>query len=271
MKTISSEFYVQFLVKLVACLSCLILLSGCHLFDSKQEKLEQKKCLVIVKDRSASIVESDSDVEKQKIWIKRYLKEHFSPPMDFVVLDINSSSSSAVNKNELIWEEQKEEQSTDYQSESDQMLSDNKEEMDNVLQLKRNQKKLLKILFDDQSNSGSNQTQIIEIMPQLGRISKAYDKMHLLLLTDAKQESQIRNFSRSYPASKAQAEQFARADFQKVLKSYSLHPNVLRKVESIQVLVPPKTNQETLVTIPYYFEEFFSKFGYTQTIDWASL
>ncbi|MDD2986122.1 hypothetical protein [Flavobacterium sp.] len=260
-------------VQLICGFICLLLVSSCDLFesDAKKKHPQLKKCLVIIKDESASISQTETDNQKQRLWLKKYLHQHYEPQEDILVLFINASSSSAVNHKELLWKKSKEQQADEYLSETDQMLKQSQKEMDNNLQFKRNQKQLLELLFDNKTKVPSHQTQIIELMPQLERITKGYDKVELLLITDAFQESPIRDFSKNMPASKAQAEQFAREDFLKISKQFSVNPNLLMNFELIQVLVPPKTNPQTLVNIPYYFDEFFAKFGYSQSVNWASL
>lgn len=259
--------------KKVLLLFILLLISSCHLFeqDKKSDSQQIKKCLVVVKDQSASVSESAEDIEKQKLWIKKYLNEHFSPESDIIVLMVNSSSSSPVNHKEILWKNTQSEKTDQYKSETDQMLEENKQEMNNLLQFKRNQKRLLELVFNPEDSQKSNQTQIIELLPHFERISKSYSSLDILLLTDAFQESQIRDFSQMSPVSKAQAEQFAVGDYKKVLKAFGLPNNVLKKTQSIQVLVPPKTNSELLVNIPYYYEAFFFRFGYKKPIKWDSI
>ncbi len=272
MKTIFKTGFTKQCKKVLGLL-ILLLMGSCNMFehDKKSYSQQLKKCLVVVKDQSASVSESAEDIDNQKLWIKKYLKEYFSPESDIIVLMVNSSSSSPVNHKEILWKNTQSEKTDQYKSETDQMLEENKFKMDNLLQFKRNQKRLLELLFSLDNSQRSNQTQIIELLPHFERISKSYSSLDILMLTDAFQESQIRDFGQMSPVSKAQAEQFALVDYQKVLKAFGLPNNVLKKTQSIQVLVPPKTSPETLINIPYYYQEFFSKFGYSNTVNWASL
>ena len=130
--------------KLSVALVFLLLLSSCHLFESEKKSTssEIKKCLVVVKDLSASISETPKDLENQKKWIKKYLKEHFTSGSDIIVLMVNSCSSSAVNHKEVLWKKNFSQNIEEYKSETDKMLEENKHNLDDNLQLKTNQKKL---------------------------------------------------------------------------------------------------------------------------------
>lgn len=245
--------------------------TSCDFFKLQKPTQISKKCLVIVKDESASIEEDASDIEKQKLWIKNYLHVNFQEETDILLLSVNANSNSAINHQNLMWKKSADKSVTVYESETDQLLYESKKSMENRFQIKKLQKQLLDKLFNKTDVVKSNQTQIIELLPQIDRLTKNHTEIKILLLTDGFQESSLRSFGVTYPNSKKRAEEFAKADAKKIINLFGINNSVLKNVNSIQVLVPPKTNAQKLEITPYYFKQFFSCFAYTGDIEWTSI
>jgi hypothetical protein len=256
-------------------LTALILLvsisfTSCDFFKSDTHANQPKKCLIVIKDESASINESEDNKQKQSIWIKRHLKDNFSAGTDILILSVNSASNSAINHQYLLWQKDENQSESEYQSDTDKLLNDSKKATNDRLQLRKLQKQLLEKLFNQSNLVKSNQTQIIELLPQIDKLTREYDQTQMLLLTDAFQESSIRNFNATYPKTKNKAEEFAEADSQKITKLFDVQNDVLKKVISIHFLVPPGTNSQSLVITQYYFQEFFKQYGFSDDIKWET-
>lgn len=245
--------------------------TSCDFFKSKAPQKTSKKCLIVVRDESASIEEDATDVEKQTLWVKNYLHDNFQEETDIFLLSVNSNSNSAINHQSLKWKKSDEKSVTDYESETDKLLNESQQSMENRFQIKKLQKQLLDKLFNTNDLVKSNQTQIIELLPQIDRLTRNFTEIKILLITDGFQESNLRNFGITYPNSKKRAEEFAQTDAKKMMKLFGLNNSVLKNVSSIKVLVPPKTDAQKLETTPYYFKQFFSCFAYTGDIDWTSI
>ena len=239
--------------------------------ETLETPISSKKVLVIIKDQSGSIQERSSDKEGQRKWMKRYLHDHYEPETDLVLLYINSSSNSSINQTCFNWKYSDEKLVEEYRSETDQLLDESTKENNNRIQEKKLQSLLLKKLFDEPSAAASNQTQILALLPQLDRLTKSYQTVSILMISDMIEESSFRNFSSNPPKTKQHAESMAFKDAEKIRTSFQLKTNPLSKTQSISVLVPARINPESLTVVPYYFEQLFAEFGYKSTISWSSL
>lgn len=257
--------------KLIVALCSTILLTSCDELSGENSTTPQttKQCFIVIKDQSASVQDNASDIEKQKLWVKRYLHDNFVPESDLLLLYVNSASNSSMSHSLFEWKYTENTSEDEYQSETDKMLAENSKMLSDRSQAQKIQKSLLEKLFDPNVQR-SNQTLIIELMPELERLTKKFESVKILFLSDLIQESSIRTFS-SLPTSKQQAEHWATIDSKTIKTSFSLNGKVLSKVRSIEVLVPPGTEPQKLVYPPYYFQQFFADFGYNNEIIWSSL
>jgi len=230
-------------------------------------KTQGKSAIVVLMDRSGSIAQDQTGLDQQKKWLVKYLNGHLNPGTDVLVMDINSSSASAVNHKDILWRHENETKTEDEQTDSDRIVAESARSANDRKQIRSMKAQLMQILFSAQT-ARSFHTQIIELMPVLQQTLARYDKVSILFLSDMLQESDNRNFLTHPIFDKAQAELMAEHDARKLGKRFGLDPNMLNRVSEIRVLIPTGTDQKMLITTPYYFGRFFALFGFKGQIKW---
>jgi len=260
---------VQF--KAVFFLLTLLSLTGCDQSSADQPMEDRsRKVLVLINDQSASIQQDSVELQHQQLCVKRYLHAHGEPNMDLLLLNVNSNSGSAVNHFLLSWKNSQQQHSGEYRSDTDKMLDESAKASSDNLQVKKLQRQLLDELLAQQGSTRSNQTEILELIPELARLTSDYQSVYILFLSDMISESNLRDFRSRLPSSKNQAEKMALQDAQAIQKSFGLTSKPLAKVTSIDVLVPRSADQRPLVLLPFYYQQFCSEFGFSGQIGWAS-
>ncbi len=259
------------MIKKVMIASLCIILTSCNLFNPQEKSVKiQKSALVIINDVSGSIKLTDSDLEKEKVWLKKYCHSNFKSQSDVALLSINSTSNSALNIKWFNWKSPEKKKTEEFQSETDKILEASNEENDNLIQKAQIQKQFFEQLKIQSQIKGADQSEIIELMPLLQKETEKYDSVQIVFISDMCQSGNKRTFNSQTLQSKQKAEQDAREDAKAIAKEFSLSESTLQKVISISILVPTQAN-DTYEVLPFYYDEFFRYFGYIKPIIWESL
>lgn len=261
------------IIKKVILTSLVLLVVSCNLFNTKDKTQEaEKSILIVINDISKSNKCTASEFEKETVWLKKYFHSNFTPYSDVVLMSINNSSGSSLNGKEFLWKSTQAKQQEDYKSETDQMMQNAQEESENIIQMAQTQKMILQELENQFHSESTNQSKIIEMMPQLETIIKngKYKNAKIILISDMCQSSPRRLITSQNLKSKQEAERLAMLDAMGLQREFSISKSALDKLTSITVLVPTKTN-DTYDILPFYYEEFYGYFGYKKPIIWESL
>lgn len=259
--------------KKVTLVGLCILVVSCNLFNAKHKPQKaEKSALVIINDISKSNKLKTCDFEKETVWLKKYFHSNFTPNSDVVLMAIDNSSGSSLNGKEFLWKSSQAKQQEDYKSETDQMMQDAQLETDNLIQIAQTQKLILQELENQFHGMTTNQSKIIEMIPQLETIIKKgkYNNVKIIFISDMCQSSPRRSINSHNLKLKQEAERLAMLDAMALQREFSISKSALEKVTSITVLVPNKTN-DTYEILPFYFQEFYGYFGYKKPIIWESL
>lgn len=259
--------------KKVILVSLGVLVTSCNLFNAEDKTLKsEKSVIIIISDASRSIKLTDTEFEKEKVWLKKYFHSNFTAQSDVVLMSIDNSSGSSLNDKEFLWRYPKAKQQDEYKSETDKIMQVSQIQSDNMIQIAQTQKMILQELENQFHSEATNQSKIIEIMPQLEVVIKKgkYDSSKIIFISDMCQSSNKRTFNSQSLQSKQKAEQYALGDAKAIAKEFSLSQIMLQKVSSITILVPTQAN-DTYEVLPFYYEEFYSYFGYKKPIIWESL
>ncbi|MCW3159690.1 hypothetical protein [Chryseobacterium oryctis] len=231
----------------------------------KEQGGELRNALVVLQDESSSVQKNDdTQISTQKLFLKKYLNQHFKAQTDILILKVNSFSGASTN-HEVIPYNLPITDSETY-SESEELLQESAQQQEEFQQKIKMEKKLFKILFSDKVQP-SSQTAILEVLTQFERLTKPYNSVEIIFLSDMMQESSMRNFSKNLPEGKQQAENFANEDSKKLQIHFSLPDKTFQKVQRITVLVP-SGNDSKMVNLPHYWEKLFQNFGFRDTVEW---
>jgi hypothetical protein len=118
------------------------------------------------------------------------------------------------------------------------------------------------VLNEPASHSG---TGVIEVAQQIAKACKDSRHVHVLLLSDCMQNSQIRNLYRNPPRSLKESKQYAAIDAAKLKRTYALTDSALKNVDEILVVPPFSVSSNPAKGldhfIAHYFECLFSMLG----------
>lgn len=226
--------------------------------------------IVLLKDYSSSITQSDSEQEKEIKHLTRYLNQNLIENTDVVLMDINSHSDSRTNTMWYKFKAPKVQEATRVQSESEKELEQTFYQAKVRRMLKATQKKIINQMYG--SSTSSNQTAIVELLHPISEILKDYNKTTVCIYSDLIQESNFRDFTKGSWAmpSKAFATDLAKTDFERLQQQgYEID---LSKVTSIDVVTPNEPeNEKYYVTMPYYWDTLLKLGSYNGTINWQKL
>lgn len=241
------------------------------LIDTKKEKVTPTKTLVIlIKDRSTSIQSTEKVHTAEQRIVKQTLQKHVKAHTDIALVQINAYSADHTNTDWIHYVAPKQPNNNRVRSEKEEALQENlyKGKVQRVL--KKMIRKSMNTLYK-KNYAKSNQTAILEVLSPINELSKNYDKVHLIFISDMIQESPLRNFtSQKWPMpSKAYATSLAQKDGT-LLTQRKLEIE-LSKVITIKVIVPENTNPANLVNMPFYWQELFKSKGYLKNISWEKV
>lgn len=226
--------------------------------------------IVLLKDYSSSITQSDSEKEKEIKYLTRYLNQNLIENTDVVVMDINSHSDSRTNTMWYKFKAPKVREATRVQSESEKELEQIFYESKVRRMLKATQKKIINQMYD--TATSSNQTAIVELLHPISEILKKYDKASICVYSDLIQESNFRDFTKGEWAmpNKQYATDVAKNDFERLQQQgYEID---LSKVTSIDVVTPnDPQNEQHYVAMPFYWDSLFGLANYNGIINWQKL
>ncbi|MDI1254561.1 MAG: hypothetical protein PSV16_00545 [Flavobacterium sp.] len=226
---------------------------------------ETKDLLIIVTDRSASIkVSSVPNPQEIKI-LKTYFNKNLKPKTDVLLMNVDSHSGSPVN-NEFIYFKQAKKGQTGFQSDEDKVLEKNLQDMEDRKQVKKMQAIILKKILSN--HQASNNTYLIDILPKISEHSKPYSRVYILFISDMLEDSsriRVKSF-----VNKKSAESKGAIEVMKLIEDYGLNSDALKKVQSVNVLVPANTNPETIINVDYFWQIIFSRLGYRNKVEWQT-
>lgn len=247
------------------------LFASCNLFTTQKPVVASPKSLmVIVNDVSKSIHLTDTAVEHQTLWLKKYFSKNLRSQSDVVLLAINSASSSQLNTKWLYSKSPENKKSDDFQSETDSILEASNREYDNRIQKIQLQNLILATLKNQSQHNSADQSEIIELMPLLQHCIKNYNTVNILFISDLYQSSSRRCFNSQMLLSKSVAEEYGLKDAKAMAYEYSLPSALLSQVHSITILVPTKAN-DTYEILPFYYEAFYGFYGFKKPLVWEAL
>lgn len=247
--------------------------------DSQKErssKETEKKLLVFINDKSQSVQTNNVSVDKQKLWIKRYLHEHQSPNTDIWISTIGSYSANPANGYMIKWKNKFSDNSNPgenggFESDEDKMLREVTERNDHQKVFKAGQKEILYHLFEKPEKI-SGLTAILELLPALAAKVKNYDgEADILIISDMVQESPYQNMTRGkFPfTDRNYAEELAAKDWEKLQKDLKCSSNDLASVKSITILVPEAAEEAFLVNVDAYWDYLFKQMGFEGKAEWS--
>ena len=230
----------------------------------------ERSLIVLVKDKSASISQSNAEQEKEIKHLTHYLNQNLIENTDVVVMDIDSHSGSRTNTMWYKFKAPRVQEATRVQSESEKELEQTFYQSKVRRTLKATQKKIIQQLYD--TASSSNQTAIVELLHPISEILKNFDKASICVYSDFIQESNFRDFTNGSWAmpSKAYATDLAKTDFDRLQQQgYEID---LSKVTSFDVVTPNNPeNDKYYVSMPYYWDTILGLGKFTGTINWQKL
>lgn len=250
-----------------------VVLSILSMVSCQKETIKQApehSLIVLLKDYSSSITQSDSDKEKEIKHLTRYLNQNLIENTDVVVMDINSHSDSRINTTWFEYKAPKVQETNKVQSKTQQELEQTLYQSKVRKILKTTQKKIKQQMYD--TATSSNQTAIVELLHPISEILKKYDKASICVYSDLIQESNFRDFTKGVWAmpNKQYATDVAKTDFERLQQQgYEID---LSKVTSIDVVTPNNPqNEQHYVAMPFYWDSLFGLANYNGIINWQKL
>lgn len=250
-----------------------LFLAALCVFSCGQEttkEVTERSLIVLVKDKSSSISQSEVEKEVEIKHLKRYLNQHLSENTDVVVMDINSYSDSRTNSVWFKFVTPKVQESTKVKSKTQQELEQTLYQGKVRKTLKSTQKKIVQTMYG--TATSSNQTAIVELLHPISEILKNYDKASICVYSDLIQESDFRDFIKGEwkMPSKTYATNLAKTDFEHLQQQRLLID--ISKVTSFDVVTPNNPeNDKYYVAMPYYWDTILGLGKFTGTINWQKL
>ena len=230
----------------------------------------ERSLLILVKDKSSSISQSNAEKQMEIKHLTRYLNQNLLENTDVVVMDINSHSDSRTNSTWFEYKAPKVIENNRVQSKTQQELEQTRYQTKVRKTLKATKKKIINQMYS--SATSSNQTAIVELLEPISEILKKYDKASICVYSDFIQESNFRDFTKGKWAmpSKAYATDLAKTDFER-LQQQGLDID-LSKITSFDVVTPNNPqNEQYYVTMPYYWDNLLKLSSCNGTINWQKL
>ena len=236
----------------------------------------EKNLLVFINDKSQSVHVSGASIDKQKLWIKRYLHEHQAPNADIWISTIGSYSANPANGYTIKWKNKFSDNSdhgenAGFESDEDKMLREITERNNHQKLFKASQKELLYHLFEKPEKI-SRQTAILELLPALAAKIRNYEGgVDIVVISDMIQESNYQNMTRGkFPfPDRYYAEELAAKDWEKMQKDLKCSSNDLASVKSITILAPEAAEDAAMVHLDAYWDHIFSKMGFGGKTEWS--
>lgn len=233
-------------------LSFYLLVTSCSYFQEKPSTSEPKQVAFVINDESASISWDQKSKTIREQYLKKTLYKQLQPPTDIIYMAIHSKSNAASNQRMIAWEE--ESVDTDPEQQKLQSIS-----------------QVLSYFESPMSrNSEQQSSEIIELTAEIVRLSSSsssYKSVSLCYVGDLEQESLFRNFRKTPLSDKRTAQRMAKDDAQKLCQEYGLNRSALKKVISIEMLLPP--NNLGMENLQHYYDAFFKTLGYKYTVHWT--
>lgn len=239
-------------------------------------KEAEKNLLVFINDKSQSVHINGASIDKQTLWIKRFLHEHQAPNTDIWISTIGSYSANPANGYTIKWKNKftdnsKPGENDGFESDEDKMLREVTERNNYQKVFKAGQKRLLYHLFEKPEKI-SGQTAILELLPALAAKIRNYEGgTDIVVISDMVQESPYQNMTRGkFPfPDRSYAEELAVKDWEKLQKDLKCSSDDLAFVKSITILVPEAAEEAFLVNVDAYWNYLFKQMGFEGKAEWS--
>lgn len=230
-------------------LSLCLFITSCSYFQEKPTSSEPTRVVFVINDESASISWNQNTQMVRNQYLKKTLYKQVEPRADIIYMAIHSKSNAASNQRRIAWEEES---------------GDNDPEQQKLQTISQ----VLSFFEKPMSERSDRQSsEIIELIPEIVRLSEQYDSVSLCFIGDMQQESSFRNFQKSPLTDKRTAQRMAKEDAQKLCQEYDFSRSALNKVISIEMLLPP--DELGMENLQHYYDAFFKTMGYKNTIHWT--
>lgn len=233
----------------VVLLSFCFLVTSCSYFQEKPSTSEPKQVAFVINDESASISWDQNTKIVRDQYLKRTLYKQLEPPSDIIYTAIHSKTNTPSNQRTIAWGEE----SGDFDPEQQKLQS-----ISQVLSYFESPMSV---------NSEQQSSEIIELTAEIVRLSSSYESASLCYVGDLVQESSFRNFRKTPLSDKRTAQRMAKDDAQKLCQEYGLNRSALKKVISIEMLLPP--NNLGMENLQHYYSTFFRSLGFKNTVHWT--
>lgn len=235
-------------------------------------KETEKNLLVFINDKSQSVHVSGASIDKQTIWIKRFLHEHQTPNNDIWISTIGSYSANPANGHIIKFSDNSKPGENDgFESDEEKMLREVTERNNYQKVFKAGQKELLYHLFEKPEKI-SGQTAILELLPALAAKVRNYGGgTDIVVISDMIQESNYQNMTRgNFPfPDRKYAEEQATKDWEKLQKDLKCSSDDLASARSITILVPEAAEEAFLVNVDAYWDYLFKQMGFEGKAEWS--
>lgn len=227
-------------------------MSSCSYFQEKPTSSKPTQVVFVINDESASISWDQKTKTVRDQYLKKTLYKQLQPPADIIYMAIHSKSNAASNQRVIAYEE--ESMDTDPEQQKLQSIS-----------------QVLSYFESPMSrNSEQQSSEIIELTAEIVRLSSSsssYESVSLCYVGDLEQESSFRNFRKTPLSDKRTAERMAKDDAMKLTQEYGFSKSALKKVISIEMLLPP--DNLGMENLQHYYDAFFKTLGYKNTVHWT--
>lgn len=249
--------------------SLLFIASGCDTASEQPKEEKATTVLVFIRDASQSVrMDADEKTQLEK-WLKQYFLEALEPNTDVLLMSVNENSNSVANHQFFRWTFDKQQSADEYKSETDKLMDESMKESEDQTQKITLMVSLLKSLRKD-SLANANRSLIIEMIPEILRLTKDYSSLRIVYYSDMIQEGE-RSFIKTPLRSKSIAESYGKEDANELINQFGIQTQGLKKVKSIQVLLPSNVNPKTLNNIQFYYTSFFRSLKCNVEPEWNVL
>lgn len=247
----------------------LMIISGCDTATNQTKKEKATNVLIFIRDASQSVTMDSEEKAQLEKWLKQYFLQKLEPNTDVLLMSVNENGNSVANHEFFKWQFDQQQSSEEYKSEADKLMEESMKESSHQTQKIVLLTSLLKTLEED-NLANAKRSQIIEMVPEILRLTKDYKTLKIIYYSDMIQEGE-RSFIKTPLLSKSVAESYAKEDATRLKKEYDLPVGGLQKVKSVQVLLPPLNNPKIAQNIQYYFNMFFNELNYQSEVEWENL
>ncbi|PTT72592.1 MULTISPECIES: hypothetical protein [unclassified Chryseobacterium] len=233
---------------------------------SNDETSTPHDAFIFVKDQSGSIKTGGEQDHLLKMYLKKLFYTQFKPETDIVLMQVDNFSGAPANHTLFVYEDPKTGE-TENSGESETVKEFERQGAEKREMTKMEQN-FYKKFFADPSGKKSNRTCILDIIPLIQKQVAGYRNIHLYICSDMLEDSNYRILLGSSMNSRNVAQKMAEEDLAKLENKYGKLPANFSTIKSITVIIPQKTYSENVDIIPFYWQQIFTRMGFTGQIKW---